>query len=128
MPNSQCQKQPFWNQLPIEPGLLFFTLILRGKGFFVSVFVLFFCLLFFVCLFAADGTCAGVLCHSNATCKNLIQGPTCECNDGYQGSGTECTGKWVNHMPNSKTASYSSYRVCQRPVVKGAMLHYLLSL
>ena len=89
-------------------------------------FVLFYC--FFVCLFAADGTCAGVSCHSNATCKNLIQGPTCECNDGYQGSGTECTGKWVNHMPNSKTASYSSYRVCQRPLVKGAMLHYLLSL
>ena len=88
-------------------------------------FVLF---IVFFCLFAADGTCAGVLCHSNATCKNLIQGPACECNDGYQGSGTECTGKWVNRMPNNKTASYSSHRVCQRPVVKGAMLHYLLSL
>ena len=103
-------------------------LILRGKCFFLFLCVCFFCFIVFVCLFAADGTCAGVLCHSNATCKNLIQGPTCECSDGYQGSGTECTGKWVNHMPNSKTASYSPHRVCQRPVVKGAMLHYLLCL
>ena len=50
MPNSQCPKQPFLNQLPIEPGLLFFTLILRGKWFFVCVFVLFCLLFFFVCL------------------------------------------------------------------------------
>ena len=100
---------------------------LKRQMFFLFLCVCFFCFIVFVCLFAADGTCAGVSCHSNATCKTLIQGPTCECNDGYQGSGTECTGKWVNHMPNSKTASYSSFRVCQRPVVKGAMLHYLLS-
>ena len=107
----------YWSCLLILRGILFLFLC-----------VCFFCFIVFVCLSAADGTCAGVSCHSNATCKNLIPGPTCECNDGYQGSGTECTGKWVNHMPNSKTASYSPYRICQRPVVKGAMLHYLLSL
>lgn len=47
---------------------------------------------FFV-MITADGTCAGEVCHVNATCRNLIQGPTCVCKRGYQGSGKTCTGK-----------------------------------
>lgn len=43
-------------------------------------------------IITADGTCAGEVCHVNATCRNLIQGPTCVCKSGYQGSGKTCTG------------------------------------
>lgn len=46
-------------------------------------------------IITADGTCAGEVCHVNATCRNLIQGPTCVCKSGYQGSGKTCTGEWL---------------------------------
>ena len=51
-----------------------------------------------VCIFfsLADGTCAGVRCHPDATCKqDTPLGPVCVCNTGYQGDGRKCTGKVI---------------------------------
>ena len=53
-------------------------------------------------IITADGTCAGEVCHVNATCRNLIQGPTCVCKSGYQGSGKTCTGEWAQQIMPSK--------------------------
>ncbi|KAJ7390770.1 hypothetical protein OS493_022328 [Desmophyllum pertusum] len=42
--------------------------------------------------YSADGTCAGVRCHPDATCKqDTPLGPVCVCNTGYQGDGRKCT-------------------------------------
>lgn len=41
----------------------------------------------------ADGTCAGVRCHPDATCEqNTPLGPVCVCKAGYQGDGQKCSG------------------------------------
>ena len=42
----------------------------------------------------ADGTCAGVRCHPDATCdQDQPLGPVCLCKAGYQGNGRKCSGK-----------------------------------
>ena len=41
----------------------------------------------------ADGTCAGVRCHPDATCEQVKGlGPVCVCKPGYHGDGRKCSG------------------------------------
>ena len=63
----------------------------------------------------ADGTCAGVRCHPDATCdQDQPLGPVCLCKPGYQGNGRKCSGKDL--WPTNFTYS-SSFLEKQKPCI-----------
>ena len=63
----------------------------------------------------ADGTCAGVRCHPDATCdQDQPLGPVCLCKAGYQGNGRKCSGKDL--WPTNFTYS-SSFLEKQKPCI-----------
>lgn len=47
----------------------------------------------------ADGTCAGVRCHPEATCEQNPR-PVCVCKPGYEGDGRKCSGKVLYFKSN----------------------------
>ena len=69
---------------------------------YLAIFTFYFFFLFFNRYFfspLADGTCAGVRCHPDATCEqNSPLGPVCICKTGYQGDGRKCSGT-VHNIP-----------------------------
>lgn len=49
----------------------------------------------FVFTISADGSCDGVICDSNAFCRNtsVYDQRQCWCNKGWRGNGTHCSGR-----------------------------------